>query len=253
MIWSLAWCQMLVSNSSLELSGGDDNSAAIGAEPRWLSCMVTESRAHRSPEVGLLPWSWALLRHLQHGCCFLARKCCLREINIACWHELKELSVKREEKYWNYQHIFQAILNTQAFILLKSITCKWQMVNEKFFNETWVLLWGSLVLGLPRWCVGKETRLPVKEMQETCVRSLIWEDTLEKEMATCSSVIAWKIPWTEEPNRLQSMGSQRVKCDWACICSLVLMLSKMSHHSVPHFFLIKNKKGPCQKQGTGPL
>lgn len=45
MIGYLAWCQMLVSNSSPELSAGDDNSTAIGAEPRWLSCMVTESTA----------------------------------------------------------------------------------------------------------------------------------------------------------------------------------------------------------------
>ena len=48
-------------------------------------------------------------------------------------------------------------------------------------------------------------------MRETWVRSLGWEDPLEKEMATHSSILAWKIPWTEEPGRLQSMGSQRVR------------------------------------------
>ena len=42
------------------------------------------------------------------------------------------------------------------------------------------------------------------------VRSLGWEDRLEKEMATHSNMLAWEIPWTEEPGRLQSMGSQRV-------------------------------------------
>ena len=47
-------------------------------------------------------------------------------------------------------------------------------------------------------------------MQETWVQSLGWEDPLEKEMAIHSSTIAWKIPWTEEPGRLQSMGPQRV-------------------------------------------
>ena len=47
-------------------------------------------------------------------------------------------------------------------------------------------------------------------MQETLVQSLGWEDLLEKKMATHSSILAWKIPWTEEPGRLQSMGSQRV-------------------------------------------
>ena len=45
-------------------------------------------------------------------------------------------------------------------------------------------------------------------MQETGVLSLGWEDPLEKEMAIHSSTLAWKIPWTEEPGRLQSMGSQ---------------------------------------------
>ena len=50
-------------------------------------------------------------------------------------------------------------------------------------------------------------------MRETQVRSLGWEDPLEKEMATCSSTLAWKIPWTEERGRLQSMGSQRVGHD----------------------------------------
>ena len=54
-------------------------------------------------------------------------------------------------------------------------------------------------------------RLPTT--RETPVRSLDREDTLEKEMATHSSTLAWKIPWTEEPGRLQSMGSQRVGHD----------------------------------------
>ena len=53
-----------------------------------------------------------------------------------------------------------------------------------------------------------EKNLPA--MQETWVQSLGWEDPLEKEMAAHSSILAWKIPWTEEPGRLQSMGSQRV-------------------------------------------
>ena len=45
--------------------------------------------------------------------------------------------------------------------------------------------------------------------QETQVRPLGWEDPLEEEMATCSSVLAWKIPWTEEPGGLPSMESQK--------------------------------------------
>ena len=54
---------------------------------------------------------------------------------------------------------------------------------------------------------------PVKNMpamQETWLRFLSQEDPLEKEMATHSSILAWRIPWTEEPGRLQSMGSQEL-------------------------------------------
>ena len=50
-------------------------------------------------------------------------------------------------------------------------------------------------------------------VQETQVRSLGWEDPLEKEMATHSSILAWKTSWTEEPGGLQSLGSQRGGCD----------------------------------------
>ena len=61
-------------------------------------------------------------------------------------------------------------------------------------------------------------------MQETQVRSLGWEEPLEKEMATHSSILAWKIPWTEEPGGQQSMGSQRVGPE---------PLSTSSQHTVP--------------------
>ena len=50
-------------------------------------------------------------------------------------------------------------------------------------------------------------------VKETRVQSLGWEDHLEKEMATHSSILAWEIPWTEEPGRLQSMGLKRVRYD----------------------------------------
>ena len=56
-----------------------------------------------------------------------------------------------------------------------------------------------------------EKKLPA--MQETWAQSLGQEDPLEKEMATYSSILAWRILWTEEPGSLQSMGSQRVRHD----------------------------------------
>ena len=64
--------------------------------------------------------------------------------------------------------------------------------------------WASLVSQLVK-------NLPA--MQETWAQSPDWEDPLEKEMATHSSTLAWRIPWTEEPDRLQSTGSKRVGHD----------------------------------------
>ena len=65
--------------------------------------------------------------------------------------------------------------------------------------------WGSLVAQMIK-------NLPA--VPETWVWSLGWEDPLQKEMATHSSLRAWRIPWTEEPGRLQSLGSQRIRHDW---------------------------------------
>ena len=65
-------------------------------------------------------------------------------------------------------------------------------------------LWAPLVA---------QTVKHLSAMLETWVRSLGWEDPMEKERATHSRTLAWKIPWTEAPGRLQSMGSQRVGHD----------------------------------------
>ena len=74
-------------------------------------------------------------------------------------------------------------------------------------------------------------------MQETWVRSLGWEGPLEEEMATPSSILAWEIPWTGQPGRLQSMGSQRVGRDWSIshACTTIYLstwyLTSYSHTS----------------------
>ena len=68
------------------------------------------------------------------------------------------------------------------------------------FQYSWVSPVAQMVKNLPaRW--------------ETWIRSLVWEDPLEEGMATHSSILAWRIPWTEEPGRLQSMEWQRIGCD----------------------------------------
>ena len=64
---------------------------------------------------------------------------------------------------------------------------------------------------MPEASVVAQTVKNLPAMQETWVRSLSWEDPLEKGMATHCSILAWRIPWPEEPVGLQSMGSQRVR------------------------------------------
>ena len=84
-----------------------------------------------------------------------------------------------------------------------------QVTELKFHHKFEFSL--QFINGLPWRVSGKESTYAISAMQETCVRSLGGEDHLEKEMATHSSTLAWRIPWTEEPGRLQSMGSQRVR------------------------------------------
>ena len=61
----------------------------------------------------------------------------------------------------------------------------------------------------PRRFSGKRICLPIQEMRETWVQSPGWEDPLEEEMAALSSILAWRIPWTEEPSGLRPTGSKK--------------------------------------------
>ena len=84
--------------------------------------------------------------------------------------------------------------------------------------------------------------LPV--MQETRVRSLGWKDTLEKETASHSSILSWRIPWTEEPGRLQFTGSLRVRHHWATNFRKILPVltkGKLISLCQHQFSLLQNK------------
>ena len=91
----------------------------------------------------------------------------------------------------------------------------------------------------------------MQETQEVPVLSLGWKDPLEKGVTTHSSILAWKIPWTEEPGRLQSMGSHRVGHD------LVTKQQRMGHMdlpykaSVPHRLIAKALSKPVMATGEG--
>jgi len=79
-----------------------------------------------------------------------------------------------------------------------------QLIQGTYLENHCSTLWASLVAQMVK-------NLPTT--QETWVQLLGWEDSLEKRMAIHSRILAWKIPWTEEPGRLQSMGSQRAGHD----------------------------------------
>ena len=100
---------------------------------------------------------------------------------------------------------------------------RWWLSHFYFFLINEKILWSlyifncltsiSLWIKFPQWL---RIWMPMQETQETWIWSLGQEDPLEEEMATHSSVLAWRIPWSEEPGGLQSMGSQRIGHGWAC-------------------------------------
>ena len=93
---------------------------------------------------------------------------------------------------------------TALCVLFSNLISHFSPTHPRPFHCVFRNSWASLVA---------QTVKRLSAMQETQVRSLGWEDPLEKEMAAHSSILAWKIPWTVEPGRLPSMGSQRVGHD----------------------------------------
>ena len=85
--------------------------------------------------------------------------------------------------------------------------------TEAMQQQQHSMFWASLVAQLAK---------NPSAMWETWVQSLVWEDPLEEGMAVHPSILAWRIPWTEEPGGLQSMGLQRIRHDWATKHTLFL-------------------------------
>ena len=100
-----------------------------------------------------------------------------------------------------YSDSFQSKLHNQHTSPLNTSVCTPLIIFYRSFPIPW---WDSLVAQMVK---------RLSATQETGVRFLGWEDPLEKAIAAHFSTLAWKIPWTEEPSRLESMGSQRVGHD----------------------------------------
>ena len=96
---------------------------------------------------------------------------------------------------------------------LSAILCLISSSQDKICSASLFSWYKVTQSQISRQLVAQTVKNPAA-MQETWIWSLGWEDPLEKGMATYSSILAWKIPWAEEPGRPQSMGSQRVERDW---------------------------------------
>ena len=91
----------------------------------------------------------------------------------------------------------------EILLSLTFLIVKWK--SSFMIRQLWAFQGGTVVKNLPA----------IQETQETRVQSVGQEDPLEEEMATHSSILAWRISWTEQPGRLQSIESQRIGCAWA--------------------------------------
>ena len=122
----------------------------------------------------------------------------------APWNQEMSLSCERQSLYLDTErhprHQRQGIHGQEA-----------HTNNPCYFLLTFVV--PKALAFQPSLVAQRVKHLPA--MQETQVQSLGWEDPLEKEMATHFSILAWRIPWMEEPSRLQSKRSQRVRHNWA--------------------------------------
>ena len=140
--------------------------------------------------------------YLRHGASFLS---CHRPVNCL-WigtltTKILEYVVSYTEfGFWSQHLYLLSLRRTMAHIL--NVYIRMSSINVTLTYLT------SLV---------GQTVKHLSTLWETQVWSLGWENPLEKEMAIHSSTIAWKIPWTEEPGRLQSLGLQRVGHDWATL------------------------------------
>ena len=114
---------------------------------------------------------------------------------------------------WSKLWMFKKWLQKAEFFTFSII-----VPNDEHFGASWV---AQTVKSLPA-------------MRETWVRSLGWEDPLEEGMTTHASILAQRIPWTEEPGRVQFTGSQRIRHDWAMNPSLQVKIDNQQGPVVEH-------------------
>ena len=138
------------------------------------------------------------------------------------------------------ENYFWSVLNICDLVSLLDKHCPVTAFLSHFLNT--ILASSHTFFGVfPGHAGGKESTCHCRKHKKIWVGSLVQEDLLEKEMATCSSILAWKIPWTEEPGRATVHGPQRVRHDWVtkhtqahvCFLSSVQSLSCVRLFATP--------------------
>ena len=137
--------------------------------------------------------------------------------------QVKKHQLQVDMQQWLVQNWARSTSRLYTVILLINLYAEYIMWNARLDESQIRIKIARRNINNFRYAGASLVALRVKclpTMRETWIRYLGQEDRLEKEMATHSSSLAWKIPWTEKPGRLQSMGSQRVGHDWVTSLSL---------------------------------
>ena len=157
----------------------------------------------------LLAVQGTLKSFLQHHSSILW---CSTFFMVQLWHPYMTTGKTIALTKWTF------VSKVHVWVLLLSPFCRWGGGDSEkfsfFFKKKLFIIYLFIFGHATRISLVAQTVGSLPAMRETWVRSLGQEDPLEEEMVTHSSILAWKIPWTEKPGRLQSMRSQRVGHDW---------------------------------------
>ena len=124
------------------------------------------------------------------------------------------------------------------------LTCRFHVTLSKFQSAIW-RNWKAFSK-IHRVFPGSSAVKNLPAVWETWVQSLVPEDPLEKGMATHSNILVWRIPWTEEPGKLQSMGLERVTHNWETnTFTFSKIHMEMQSFRIAKIFLKKKKAGEC--------
>ena len=162
--------------------------------------------------------------------------CTVASINMSL--QASELHSIFSPRYYNHKQMHTCVyMHTHLYKHLRCLSCVLRLSPNNIhihgsISTVLVILSNSCIIfhGIISLSLVAQMVRCLSAMLETWVRSLGQEDPLKKEMATHSSILAWKIPWIEEPGRLQSMGLQRIRQHWVTLLFHDMCIKICSFH-----------------------